>query len=161
MTLVMILRVGSAVAAVAVLASASVAVASPAQQPASYRAQLNAMCRTATVELHTLKAEMIRAQQAHDARTAAVDLGELIGLGLREDAIIERTPVPAPLKADMAPAIRLLEAADVVVRKALADFTSGNSAGGVAMLKRAGQVSAPVNHYLDAAGLRDCGSNQG
>jgi hypothetical protein len=156
-----LLRVGGALAALTVVTSASVAVASVAQSPASYRAQLNAMCRSATVEVHKLKAEMTRAQQAHDSTTVALDLGKLIGVGLREDAIIEQTPVPASLKANMTPAIRILEAADVVVHKALAEFTSGNPTGGLAMLKRAAKVGAPVNRYLDAAGLRDCGSNQG
>jgi hypothetical protein len=137
-----------------------VAGASAAQSPAGYRAGLNAMCRTNTVKLHMLRAEMTRAQQANDTRTVAVDFTALLGIGLREDATIEATPVPAQLRTEMAPAQRLLKAADAVVRKALQDLAAGDGAGAVAELKKLGPLTRPVNRYLDAAGLRDCGSNQ-
>ena len=118
------------------------------------------MCRSNTVKLHTLKADMTRAQQANDTRTVAFDLGALLGVGLREDAAIEAAPVPAQLRTEMAPAKRLLRAADAIVRKALQALAAGDGTGTVAELERLGSLDRPVNRYLDAAGLRDCGSNQ-
>lgn len=143
-----------------VLLSVFVAGASAAPSPAGYRAGLNAMCRSNTVKLHTLKADMTRAQQANDTRTVAFDLGALLGVGLREDAAIEAAPVPAQLRTEMAPAKRLLRAADAIVRKALQALAAGDGTGTVAELERLGSLDRPVNRYLDAAGLRDCGSNQ-
>jgi hypothetical protein len=148
------------VAKLTVLTSVFAAVASAAQSPAGYRAGLNAMCRSNTVKLHTLGAEMARAQQANDSRTIAFDFGKLLGIALREDATIEATPVPAQLRTEMAPAQRLLKAADAIGRKALQDLAAGDGTGAVAELKKLDPLQRPINRNLDAAGLRDCGSNQ-
>jgi hypothetical protein len=143
-----------------VLMSVFAAVASAAQSPAGYRARLNAMCRSNTVKLHAIKAEMTRAQQANDSRTIVFDFGELLGVGLREDATIEAAPVPSQLRTEMAPAQRLLKAADAIVRRALHDLAAGDGTGALAELKKLSPMEPPINRYLDAAGLRDCGSNQ-
>jgi hypothetical protein len=155
------LRATGVIAAATISALALGGAASAAQSPTSYRSNLNAMCRSATAELHQLKADMSRAQLAQDSRTVGVDLGKMIVIGLREDSIIEQMPVPTALKIDVTQAIRILKASDVVVHAAVADFAAGNAAGGLAQLKEAAKVGAPSDRYLDAAGLRDCGSNQG
>jgi hypothetical protein len=153
-------KTSAAAATLTVLISVFAAVASAAQSPTGYRARQNAMCRSNTVKLHALKAEMTRAQQANDTRAIVFDLGELLGIGLREDATIEAAPVPAQLRTELAPAQRLLKAADAIVRRALHDLDAGDGTGAVAELNKLGPLEPPINRYLDAAGLRDCGSNQ-
>jgi hypothetical protein len=140
-------------------ACASAASATPS--PAAYRSGLNAMCRSASVKMTSLTAEMKRAQQAKDWHAYGFAFGQLLSVGLREDLTIEATPIPTRLRPQMLPAIRLLTKADALIRQAVRMFAAGNLAGGVAELKKLAPYSAPVNRYLDAAGLRDCGSNQG
>lgn len=140
--------------------SACATAASAAPTPAAYRSGLNAMCRSTTLTMRTLSAEMKRAQQAKDWHVYGLAFGQLLGAGLREDATIEATPIPTRLRPQMVPAIRLIEKADVIVRRAVRIFAAGNLSGGLAELKKLAPYSAPVNRYLDAAGLRDCGSNQ-
>jgi hypothetical protein len=111
--------------------------------------------------MSTLSATMKRAQQAKDWHTYGFAFGRLLSAGLREDATIEATPIPTRLRPQMVPAIRLLEQADALIRQAVRLFAAGNLSGGVAELKKLDPYSAPANRYLDAAGLRDCGSNQG
>jgi hypothetical protein len=141
--------------------SAFVAAASAAPSPASYRAGLNAMCRSNTVTLDKLKADSKRAQQAKDWHAYGVALGRMLVIALREDAAIEAAPIPTQLRPQMVPALGLLKKADAIVYQALRRLAAGDSSGGIAELKNLGPLSGPVNRYLDAAGLRDCGSNQG
>jgi hypothetical protein len=146
--------------AVAVALSVFVATAIATPTPAAYRTGLNAMCRKSTVAIAKLAVELRRAQQAKDWHRFGFVSGEMLGVGLREDATIEATPIPAQLRPQMVPAIRLLKKADAMIRQAIRMFVAGDGAGGVAELKKIQPLSAPVNRYLDAAGLRDCGSNQ-
>jgi hypothetical protein len=134
--------------------------ASAAPSPAAYRSGLNAMCRSTTATMSQLLAKMKRAQQAKDWHAYGFALGQLLRAGLREDETIEATPIPTRLRPQMVPAIRLLEHADAMIRQAVRLFEAGNLSGGVAELKKLDSYTGPVNRYLDAAGLRDCGSNQ-
>src|SRR6266446_5649714 len=134
--------------------------AATAPSPAQYRSRLNAMCRSNTVKLRQLEAELKRAQQANDAKAYGFAFGRLLAIGLREDAAIEAAPIPASLRAQMVPAVRQLHAADALVRKALARFAAGDAAGAMAALGKIDSVAGSVDRHLDAAGLRDCGSNQ-
>ena len=90
--------------------------ATAAPSPARYRAEMNAMCRRTTVKLHTIEAELTTARNAGDARAYVLALGEYLGLGLREDATIEKTPVPASLRPVMAPVLSVLKRIDGHVR---------------------------------------------
>jgi hypothetical protein len=137
---------------------AATAVAAPT--PASYRTGLNTMCRKSTVAIAKLTVELKRAAQAKDWHTFGFVTGQMLAIGLREDATIEATPIPAQLRPQMVPAIRILKKADATVREAVRMFVAGNAAGGLAELKKVQPLSGPINRYLDAAGLRDCGSNQ-
>jgi hypothetical protein len=146
--------------AVAVALSVFVATAIATPTPTAYRTGLNAMCRKSTVAIAKLTVELKRAEQAKDWHTFGFVSGQMLGVALREDATIEATPIPAQLRPQMVPAIRLLKKADAMIRQAIRMFVAGDGAGGVAELKKIQPLSAPVNRYLDAAGLRDCGSNQ-
>jgi hypothetical protein len=134
--------------------------AAPLSSPARYRASLNAICRANTVKLGALEAELARANKAGDRVAYAVALGEYFGLGLREDATIETTPVPAPLRATMAAATNLLKRVDARVRAVLAALAARNAQAMEAEARQVAALGGPINRALDTAGLRDCGSNQ-
>jgi hypothetical protein len=155
------LRAAGAVSVVAAVAlSVFVGTAVAASSPAAYRTSLNTMCRKSTVTIAKLTVELKRAQQAKDWHTFGFVFGQMLGVGLREDATIEAAPIPAQLRSQMVPAIRLLKKADATIRVAIRMFVAGDATGGLAELKKVDPLSGPVNRYLDAAGLRDCGSNQ-
>jgi hypothetical protein len=142
----------------AVLAGSAGATA--AASPARYRSTLNAMCRKNTVQLHTVEAQLASARTAGDARAYTLALGKYFNLGLREDAAIETTPVPTALRARVAPAIKLLRQADRYVHGALTAAGQGDAALLETDVLKLQALSVRLDHDLDAAGLRDCGSNQ-
>jgi hypothetical protein len=131
-----------------------------ASTPAAYRASLNAMCRADTLKLHALEAKLRRAEQTGNHAAYAVLLGQYLGLGLRQDAVIETTPVPRKLRRLMGRAISLLKQADNEVRAILTDIASGYQTALQIDLHRLIALNGPINRRLDAAGLRDCGSHQ-
>ena len=49
---------------------------------------------------------------------------------------------------------------DAHLRTSLADAMAGDSAGMLNELKLVSALSKPMNGWLDAAGLRECGSKQ-
>jgi hypothetical protein len=53
-----------------------------------------------------------------------------------------------------------LKQIDSHLRKSLTDAVTGDNAGLVAELKTVSLLSKPLNSWLDAAGLRECGSKQ-
>jgi hypothetical protein len=118
------------------------------------------MCRANTVKLHALEARLKRAERAGNSQAYALLLGEYLGLALRQDAVIESTPVPTRLRRLMAPPIARLKRVDNELRAVLTDIASGYQAALAIDLHRVVVLSRPLNHELDAAGLRDCGSNQ-
>jgi hypothetical protein len=140
------------------LSSAALAAAAPT--PTAYRAELNAICRANTVKLHQLVGRMAASRKAGDERAFAFALGEYFGLGLREDATIERAPVPMALRSQMAPVVSVLRQADGHVRAVLAAIANGDRTNVQSELKAVVSLSGTINQGLDAAGLRDCGSNQ-
>jgi hypothetical protein len=137
-----------------------VATAATAATPAQYRAKVNGICRTYTPTFKKLEATMATAKKANDLRAYGVALAKLLILGLIQDARLEKEPVPAALRAQMNPILTRFKKIDVHVRAALVDARAGNSKGWIAELKTASTVGAGLNAKLDAAGLRDCGSNQ-
>ena len=128
--------------------------------PAGYRAQLNRLCRSYTPKIKRLEAEMAGAQRANDPHTYGVYLGRAIALALEQDGRIERAPVPAAMRTQMAPILRQLKLADSHARLAIADALRGDGKGMLAELTKMAQIAPSLNRRLDRAGLRDCGSNQ-
>jgi hypothetical protein len=152
-------RTIAAVAAVAGLVlTAGSAAATPS--PAAYRAQANALCRTYTPAMKKAKTNMNNAQKKNDARGLGVALGQLLALGLSEDARIESMSVPATMLAQMTPILTKLKAIDVHARLAISKAAAGDGNGMGAELTKISQLSTGLNKRTDAAGLRDCGSNQ-
>jgi hypothetical protein len=152
---------GIAAAGIAALitASASLAAVSTAS-PSPYRAKLNGMCRANTVKLRTLEATMKRALQAKDGQAWGAAFGLSLRVILSEDAAIEGEPIPVQLRPQMVPTVGLLKQADGIIRHAVQRLLAGDLNGGVKLMRKLGPLTAPVNKHLDAAGLRDCGSNQ-
>jgi hypothetical protein len=149
----------AAVAAVAGLVlAAGTAAATPS--PAAYRAQANALCRTYTPALKKAKANLNKAQTENNARGMGVAIGQLLALGLAEDARIESMPVPATMRTQMTPILSRLKAIDLHGRLAISKAAAGDANGLGAELTKIGRLSTGLNKLTDAAGLRDCGSNQ-
>jgi hypothetical protein len=128
--------------------------------PAAYRAGLNAICRANTVKLHQIGAHLASARETGDAHAYAYAVGQYLGLGLGEDAVIEKTPVPPALRPVMTPVVRTLRKVDMHVRAVLLGLENGDSTTVQTEIKTVVAMSGSVNTVLDAAGLRDCGSNQ-
>jgi len=149
----------SVLAAAAALGLAATAAAA-APTPAAYRSHVNAMCRSYTPSLRKAKADLVRAQKANDANGMGVAIGKLLALGLAEDAKIEAAPVPAALQAQVAPILSRLKAIDAHARLAIAKAAAGDAAGMGAELSAIQRLGTGLNRQTDAAGLRDCGSNQ-
>lgn len=151
-------------AAVSALSAAAFAAAVTATAAGSnavaYRAQVNAICRSYTPRFHQLESDMTKAKSAGDVHRYAYDLGVVLALTLKQGLRVERTPVPADARARMTVPLRLLHAADLQLRRTLTVAVNGDSAGFVTEAAKLAKVAAPLNRSFDAAGLRDCGSNQ-
>jgi hypothetical protein len=146
--------------ALAFLVSLLACGAAIAATPAQYRAHLNTICRSYTPKLNQLGNAMTKAQQANDPKAYGIALGKSLVLGLAQDVQIEHEAVPAPLRAQMTPIFATLKRIDAHVRTALAAAKAGNSKKMLAELNAVEPLIPPLNAKLDAAGLRDCGSNQ-
>ena len=147
----------TAAVAVAALALAGAAAATTSD---AYRAQVNALCRGYTPAVKKASAQLTAAQKANDAKAWGYSLGVLLGLGLSEDAKIRATPVPAAMSAQMTPILRLVKTVDADVHLALTKLSAGDGNGAGALLTKVAQIGKSLNKMYDAAGLRDCGSNQ-
>jgi hypothetical protein len=147
------------VIAVAQGAAVGARAAAPAT-PSAYRAYVNGVCRSYTPRISALETSMDKAQRAKDGHAFGVALGKLIVLTLAQDARVEKTPVPPPLRAQMAPILRKLRAADGHLRTALSNAVAGKPSAMLSELEETSRIAAPLNRLLDRAGLRDCGSNQ-
>ena len=153
------MRLLSALLVVAALV-AGAQTAAAAQTPTSYRAHLNAICRSYTPKLKAGQQTMRAALKANHAKVFGAALADVMRLTLEQDAKIRRTPVPVALRAQMAPILRLFRTADIHVRLAAAHGSDGNVRGVLAELQEVAKVTPALNRRLDRAGLRDCGSNQ-
>lgn len=146
---------------VVLLAAACVASASASGSASAYRQRVNSICRSYTPALKKVKADVAAAKQSGDAHRLAYDLGYSIALGLREDAAIEAVPVPAELRATMAPILRLFKTVDAHARAFLRYAAAGDVTAALGEISKIAKLARPMNGMLDRAGLRDCGSNQG
>jgi hypothetical protein len=140
----------------AVAASAAAAATTPTQ----YKAKLNAICRSYTPKLKAQIAAEQKAEKAKNGTAAAHALGAFLGLGLRQDLTIEAVPVPAALKATMAPILATFKKIDGHVKAAVVAGIKGNEKAFTANMNAIQGLAKPLNAKLDAAGLKDCGSNQ-
>jgi hypothetical protein len=149
------------VAAILVAALAIVAPsAASAQTPASYRTQLNRLCRGYTPKFRADQKAMQTAVKTKDGKAFGFALGHYLGLALVQDKQIESTPVPAAMRTQMTPILRVLRTADGFARLALRKAVLGDNRGMIAELDKITKLTRSLNGRLDRAGLRDCGSNQ-
>jgi len=142
-----------------VAASAACAMAAPSNVT-QYRSQVNALCRSYTPRITRAETAMLAAQKAGDAHKAAYQLGVVLGASLAEGIRVEATPVPADARAIMAKPLRLLRFVDSHARTMLQAALAGDQATFASEAATIKRVAEPLNHAFDAAGLRDCGSNQ-
>ena len=142
------------VAALTVLASAT------ASTPAGYRAHMNAICAAYTPTVKQLSRQLAAAEKAKDYQAYGFALGKLIVLQLAEDRKLEAVPVPAPLQWQMTRILTRLKQVDTHLRRSLTAATAGDNAGLLAELNTVKKLGTPLNSWLDAAGLRECGSKQ-
>jgi hypothetical protein len=148
------LFLAACVAALTVLASATAAT------PAAYRAHVNGICAGYTPTVKQLARQLAAAQKARDAQAYGLALGKLIVLQLAEDRKVEAVPVPPAVRATMTPILTRMKQIDSHLRKTLNAAIAGDNAGLVAELKIVARLGKPLNGWLDAAGLRECGSKQ-
>ena len=148
----------------AVIATAALGVVAPsaavAQTPSAYRAQLNRHCRTFTPKFKRIEANLKKAVSTKDPKLLAAALGLGLALNLKQDAYIEKVPVPAAMRTQMVPTLRLLRTVDRHARLALLDANKKDLQGFMAEIKEIDRLVPLLNKRLDRAGLRDCGSSQ-
>jgi hypothetical protein len=153
---------GSGVKAVVVVTMIALlaAGAATAATPASYRSEVNGICRSNTPTGKKIEHAMKQAAAKKDYRAYGVALGKLLILNLNQDRRIEAVPVPTPLAAQMAPIIARLKKIDMHTELALLSARQGDTTALAAELNAIGTLAKPLNAQFDKAGLRDCGSNQ-
>jgi hypothetical protein len=148
----------------AVIASAALGVVAPsaavAQSPSAYRAQLNRHCRTFTPKFKRVEADLKKAVSTKDPKLFASALGQGLALNLKQDAYIEEVPVPAAMRTQMVPTLRLLRTLDRHARLALLDGNKRDRRGFITEVEEVDRLVPLLNKRLDRAGLRDCGSSQ-
>jgi len=145
-----------AIAALGVVAPS----AAPAQSPSAYRAQLNRHCRTFTPKFKRIEANLKKAVSTKDPKLLAAALGLGLALNLKQDAYIEKVPVPAAMRSQMVPTLRLLKTVDRHARLALLYANKKDLQRFMTEIKEIDRLVPLLNKRLDRAGLRDCGSNQ-
>lgn len=144
----------------AVLVALPGATAAGAATPAAYRTQVNGICRGYTPKLKQLDAQLQRAQAAKSYTAVGVALGQLLVLSFGQDRRVEAVPVPATLATRMTPILARMKKIDGHARRALTLARAGDSNGMFSEVLSIATLAKPLNAQLDAAGLRDCGSNQ-
>jgi hypothetical protein len=148
----------------AVIATAALGVVAPsaalAQSPSAYRAQLNRHCRTFTPKFKRIEANLKKAVSTKDPKLLAAALGLGLALNLKQDAYIEKVPVPAAMRTQMVPTLRLLRTVDRHARLALLDANKRDLQRFMTEIRKIDRLVPILNKRFDRAGLRDCGSNQ-
>jgi hypothetical protein len=146
-------------AALAIGAGAGRAATAPATA-AQYRTQVNALCRSYTPKLKQVEGDMARAKAAGNGQVYLHDFGVLVGMSLVEGRRVERAPLPQTGAAVFVKPLRLLHAVDGHLQQMIGSIVAGDGAGLLRESAALSKIAAPLNPLLDAAGLRDCGSNQ-
>ena len=145
---------------IALLASVAALLAgtgATAATPAQYRVTLNGICRGYTLKLKRLENTM---KQTTDTKTYDAALQRFFVVWLAEDAQLETIPVPSAMRVRMMPILTLLKKIDVHLRAAAATARANAETESRDEWKTIVKFVASINRQLDAAGLRDCGSNQ-
>ena len=127
---------------------------------AAYRAQVNAICRSYTPKLKSLEADMAAAKRAGDDHRYGYDFGFALALTFKQDLRVEKTPVPADARHQMAAPLQLLHTVDLQLSRTLAAAVAGDGQAFATESAKLAKISAPLNRRFDTVGLRDCGSNQ-
>jgi hypothetical protein len=147
--------------AAALVCGASPGIASIAGGPAAkYRAHLNAVCRGYSPKFRATEDAIAAAQSEQNRGVYFSSYGRFFSLIIAENASIESTVTPPAMKTLMAQPVALLKAIDPALRSGLSAAQQKASTGLVDAVTKANAASAAINRALDAAGLRDCGSNQ-
>ncbi len=131
-----------------------------AASPPQFRAHLNALCRGYSPDFKSEETRITDAARAKHVQIYYSDVGRFFSLLLGEDRDIENATVPVALRGLMARVSHLLRTADVSLREGIAATAGHEGAGIDSTLAKISSLGKPVNAALDAAGLRDCGSNQ-
>jgi hypothetical protein len=152
--------IGVAAIAAAFAASMTNATSAAPLGLSAYQAQVNALCRANTPRFKQLETDMAHAKLSGDLHRAAYDFGAALALTLKQGAQIEKMPLPANAGTRMNIALRALHAVDLQLHRVIAAAVANDSATLRPALARLSTLSAPLNSEFDAAGLRDCGSNQ-
>ena len=142
------------------LAALLAASAATAATPAKYRTTMNGICRAYTPKLTNAETTMANATKAHRPAKFEVAFRSYLVLALQQNHQLEAVRVPRRMQKQMRPIIKRLKKIDPHVRSALAHSRSGNLKVTRLQLTAISKLSEPLNGQLDAAGLRDCGSNQ-
>src|SRR5438876_9452263 len=101
---------------------------------AAYQAHVNGICRSYTPKFKRVEADLAKAQRAGNSHRYAYDFGVILGLTLAQGVRVEKTPVPADGRRQMAGPLRLLRGVDAQLRKTLAAATAGDTNGFKAQL---------------------------
>lgn len=150
----------TAAACGAALLGISAASAAASVSPAKFRAELNALCRTYSPKFKAAETSITKAQSAEDPLAYYAGFGRFFSLVLTEDSSIEIAVPPVPLKAQMARSVAALKAVDPVLHAGVHSAGTYDAKGVASTVKKMNAAAGSINGSLDAAGLRDCGSNQ-
>jgi hypothetical protein len=93
-----------------------------------------------------------------DARQIGYALGYLMTLTLKQDAAVRAEPIPAALRPKMVPTVGLVARGDALIRQILAEAKVNDVRAMLLGLQKLQGLTVTINHRLDAAGLRSCGS---
>ena len=137
-------------AVIVTLALGVIAPSASAQTPAGYRAQLNGLCRGYTPKFRADRKALQKATKAKDWKAFGYALGHYLALALAQDRQIESTPVPAAMRTQMTPILRLLRTADGHARLALHEAAMGDSRGRLPSSTR--PASSPSLSMVDSTG---------
>lgn len=124
--------------------------------PARYQEQLQEWCRPQDARGLKLVRAVDRAVAKRDRRAV---LAAIIGYGrwnLAFDEHLESTPVPAAMKARMAPVLELMATADPTIRTVLAGLRTNNGGDVYVGADALGKIFKRVTKDLRSAGLRAC-----
>jgi hypothetical protein len=150
----------TSIAGLAVALVAAAAAFAGGSNAAAYRAQVNAICRSFTPTFTHVESDMAAAKRARDSRRYAYDTGVMLALSLKETVRVEKAPVPSDARQRMAAPLRLLHTVELQLRRTITAAVNADAQAFATESTKLARVAAPLNKIFDAAGLRDCGSNQ-
>jgi hypothetical protein len=124
--------------------------------PALYRHQLDVWCRPLERRAQRVVLALQRDEARHDRDATVADVSAFLRLYIARDAHLEATPVPAAMKARMAPALERMAETDPSVQSMLAAFRSRDYGQVVAGYQALRKLSKKTANALRDAGVA-CG----